>query len=209
MSIRRDIPIWVPLPDSGVRVSKPLMTNRLRTLRLRAKLSQTELAERMGTTRSQYVKLERGDRRLTEEWIRRAADALGVSPGALIEDGTVPLIGVVGGRGVVELLTSQERAAAPPETSPGMAAINVTGAALGGVADEGWTIYFDNSRRPASGDLAGALCVVGLPDGSILVRKIALGRTPGLYHLHLPGADPIFDQPLQWAARVAWIRPRT
>lgn len=186
------------------------MTSQLRTLRLRSKLSQDALAKRMGTTRSQYVKLERGERKLTEEWIRRAATALGVPPGALLDRGTVPLIGSVGARGEVEVLEMSRVGAveAPPESSPSMVAITVTAGPLAGIADEGWLIYYEDRRKPATDDLIGTLCVVGLPDGRTMVRKLLKGRTPGLYHLHATGGDPMYDQPVQWAAKVAWIRPR-
>lgn len=208
MSNENMYPIWSNVESSRNQVRKYLMTNNLRLLRLKAKLSQDALAKRMGTTRSQFVKLERGERRLTDQWITRAAQALGVQPSALIERATVPLLGRLGGRGVLELFASSSvgEVEAPPESSPQMAAIEV-GAGVTGL-DEGWLIYYDDRKRPATDDLLGALCVIGLPDGQIVVRKIMQGRTPGLFHLHAPGLDPIFDQAVQWAARVAWIRPQ-
>jgi phage repressor protein C with HTH and peptisase S24 domain len=44
------------------------------------------LAERVGTGRSQIVKLERGERRLTDGWMRRLARELGFRPGDLLID---------------------------------------------------------------------------------------------------------------------------
>lgn len=187
-----------------------MMTNNLKLFRVRAKLTQSELAERMGTTRSQYVKLESGKRRLTDQWIRRAAEALAVPAGALLESLTVPLRGSVNGRGEVEALplTSPREVEAPPESSPSMVALIVSGAPLSGVADEGWLIYYEDRQDPATEALIGALCVIGLPDGRTVVRKLMRGRTPGLYHLHAMGGNPMFDQAVQWAAKVSWIRPR-
>jgi hypothetical protein len=163
----------------------------------------------MGTTRTQYVKLERGERRLSEDWIRRAAEALGVTPGAILERGTVPLVGTVGARGeVVFGVSIGAEVEAPPESSPEMVALQVEHGPLPGIAEDGWLVYYEDRREPVSPELVDCLCVVGLPDGRVLVRKVQKGRTPGLYHLYGAGSDPIFDQALTWAAKVAWIRPR-
>jgi len=70
----------------------PSRTN-LKQLRTQRGLSQTALAEMIGTTLNFYGKLERGDRRLNMDWLRRIATALNVSMNdivAEIEDGTKP-----------------------------------------------------------------------------------------------------------------------
>ena len=46
-----------------------------------AEEAEDETALRMGTTRNQYVKLERGERRLSDVWIDRAAKAFEVDAG--------------------------------------------------------------------------------------------------------------------------------
>lgn len=66
------------------------MANNLRALREAKGFTQEGLAAEMGTTRSQLIKLERGERQLTPKWIERAAAALGVTLGALIEEGEAP-----------------------------------------------------------------------------------------------------------------------
>lgn len=76
------------------------MRNNLRKLRLARGLGQEQLAVMMGTTRSQYIKLEKGERRLSDVWIARAATALGVDAGELITDSEgVPVVGYVGAGG--------------------------------------------------------------------------------------------------------------
>ncbi|MBP0581857.1 LexA family transcriptional regulator [Labrys sp. LIt4] len=62
------------------------MGNNLKTLRTAKGLSQEALARAMGTTRTQLVKLERGERRLSDIWIVRAAAALKVDPGDLMSN---------------------------------------------------------------------------------------------------------------------------
>ncbi len=60
------------------------MANRIKEWRLRRGLSMQALAERAGTSRQQVHKLERGERRLTEEWMRRVADILDCAPADLL-----------------------------------------------------------------------------------------------------------------------------
>ena len=52
------------------------MTNTLRPLRLSRGLSLQDLATRVGTSKAQIDKLERGERRLTVDWLQRLAQAL-------------------------------------------------------------------------------------------------------------------------------------
>jgi phage repressor protein C with HTH and peptisase S24 domain len=60
--------------------------NRIAEFRRRAGLSQEALAGAAGTSRSQIVKLERGERRLTLDWMVRLATALGADPKDLLPD---------------------------------------------------------------------------------------------------------------------------
>jgi phage repressor protein C with HTH and peptisase S24 domain len=69
----------------------------LRRLRERAGLSMQALAERIGTSAPQINKLEKGERRLTLDWMTRLADGLGVQ--------------------LTELLPARD--AAPPRALPG------------------------------------------------------------------------------------------
>ena len=59
--------------------------NRIRELRERAGLTLDALAERAGTTNQQISHLEMGKRRLTVDWLRRTARALGCHPWLLVE----------------------------------------------------------------------------------------------------------------------------
>lgn len=62
------------------------MANNLARLRKKHRLTQPKLAERMGTTKDTLIKLEKGTRRLTEDWIRRASKALGEPMGAFVAE---------------------------------------------------------------------------------------------------------------------------
>ena len=58
--------------------------NNISALRKERGLSQTQLAEKVGTTLNMMGKLERGDRTLDTRWIQRIAEALQVEPHQLI-----------------------------------------------------------------------------------------------------------------------------
>ena len=62
------------------------ITTYLKTLRERRGLSMDELAERIETTGSTISKLEKGQMKLTVEWMEKLAEALGVHPAELIDD---------------------------------------------------------------------------------------------------------------------------
>lgn len=59
---------------------------RLRELRLRAALTQLELAERAGVARTTIVRLEQGDPNVLPTTLRKLARALKVKPTDLWED---------------------------------------------------------------------------------------------------------------------------
>lgn len=59
------------------------MKNRIKEFRTEQSLTMQALAERVGTTASQINKLEKGERRLTADWMYRIADALSIPPTAL------------------------------------------------------------------------------------------------------------------------------
>lgn len=63
--------------------------NRIREIRKRRGMTAKELAELVGTDPVNISRIERGLRKLTEEWMRRIAKALEVTPAELL---TAPLL---------------------------------------------------------------------------------------------------------------------
>lgn len=62
------------------------MANRIRELREGLGLSQERLAERVGTSGQQISRLENGERRLTQGWMRRVSAAIGCAPTDLLPE---------------------------------------------------------------------------------------------------------------------------
>jgi transcriptional regulator with XRE-family HTH domain len=77
------------------------LPNRIRAFRERAGLSMQALAERAGTSAPQINKLEKGDRKLTVDWMIRLGRALGADPKDLMV--------IESGRGGASITTSRHR----------------------------------------------------------------------------------------------------
>lgn len=85
------------------------MANNLKAIRVALGFTQPELAERMGTTKNQLIKLEGGDRRLTEEWIQKASRATGVAVENFIKEDFAPSVLSAPAERTAELSASELR----------------------------------------------------------------------------------------------------
>ncbi|MGJ0505635.1 MAG: helix-turn-helix domain-containing protein [Methylocystis sp.] len=186
----------------------------MKSLRKAAKKTQAQVAEAMGLSKSGYVKIEDGVRRLNSRYIALAAKALGVREAEIIEEDPrqVSLVGYVGagaethrfadGQGPFDMVS------APDGASENTVAVEVRGLSLGPAFD-GWYVYYDEVRDPPTASLLGRLCVVGLADGRVLVKILRTGHLKGRYTLESNvGELPIYDAEVLWAARVRHMTPK-
>jgi transcriptional regulator with XRE-family HTH domain len=191
------------------------MANNLRALRDGRGWSQEQAATALGTTRNQYVKLEHGSRRLSDKWIERAAEAYGVDTGDIVRGSRrlmVPVAGFVGAGSEMTLFSAGQghhgEVEAPDNASEKTVAVEIRGESLGPFFN-GWLVFFDDVRSPVTDDIIGKLCVVGLADGRVLVKRLIRSRGSGnLFHLYGQFGDPILDVPVAWAAQVKSVMPR-
>jgi hypothetical protein len=95
---------------------------------------------------------------------------------------------------------------APEGTSESTLAVEIRGDSLGSFSDR-WLVFYDDVRRPMRPDLLGRLCVVGLEDGRVLIKKPQRSRTRGLYPLFSQTEEPILDAAVGRAARVKIMVP--
>jgi hypothetical protein len=123
----------------------------------------------------------------------------------------VPLVGYVGAGAAAHYYGSADdglgTAPAPDGATDSTVAVEIRGDSLGELFDH-WIVYYDDVRAPVTHDLLGRLCVVGLPDDRVLIKKIVRSKTEGLYHLLSNMEGPILDQEVWWAARVKSMVPR-
>lgn len=90
------------------------MQTRIAILRKEKGLSLEDVAKAAGTTKAQIQKLERGDRRLSLEWMRRLARAMDTKVSELLPPEEVVQAQETGEDAIVEILShlsGQDRAA--------------------------------------------------------------------------------------------------
>ena len=123
---------------------------------------------------------------------------------------TVPIVGYAGAGGAVVYSEGQGpfgEARMPPGGSKATVAVIVRGDSMTPQLDDGWIVYYDDRRDPPTEELFNKLCVCGLADGRVLVRKLYPGRKPGHFDLQPANGAMMLDQPVEWAARISFIAP--
>lgn len=96
----------------------------------------------------------------------------------------------------------------PPGATADTVAVEVRGNSMRGVAEDGWLVYFDERRDPPTEDLLGEICIVGLLDGRVLIKRLLRGRKRKHFDLESAAAPTLQDVKIEWAARVTAIVPR-
>lgn len=174
----------------------------------------TDAAKAFGWTVSTYLGHENGDRNPSRAAAKRYGRAYRVRWEWLLEGEGPPrasenraqVVGHVGAGAEMYFESGQGpfgEVALPPRAPDGTVAAEIRGDSLGPF--NGWFAYFSDRRDPPTTDLVGELCVVGLTDGHILIKRIAKGRRARRFDLWGAGGQPLQDQQLQWAAVVIAI----
>lgn len=182
-----------------------------------------DAARAFGWGVSTYVSHENGTRGLKPDVADRYAKAFKVPAEWLlfakarkanepqIKPKTVPLVGYVGASAEAYFFDDQGRiddVPAPDGASEETVAVEIRGDSLGALFDR-WLVFYDDVHRPVTADQINRLCVVGLADGRILIKKLQKSRgRNGLFHLLSNTEAPILDVEVEWAARVINMVPR-
>lgn len=99
-----------------------------------------------------------------------------------------------------------DQVTAPDGSTPNTVAVEIRGDSLGSLFDR-WLVFYDDVRSPVTPDLIGKLCIVGLPDDRILIKKLRRARE-GRYDLLSEREPPILAAAVDWAAKVKIMVPR-
>ena len=203
---------------------------RLRAARARRFKSARTAAKALGIAISTYGAHERaeapGGRDYGPDEAKRYGRRFGVTPEWLLtgrgqapgdgipglDDGEeqqdaakVPVVGYVGAGAEAHFYAvaqgDLDEVEEPQGATEATVAVEVRGDSLGAFFNR-WLVFYDDVRRPATPDLIGELCVVGLHDGRILIKQLQRSRTEGLFNLHSPTQPPILDVAIEWAAKV-------
>lgn len=190
------------------------LTSILDQIRRATGWNQSELADKLGVTQPTVSRWYGGSEPELKQrdGILLLAKKLGIIQSAgNISDMLVPIVGFVGAGGSIVYSEGQgpfgEAQMPPKNGTESTVAVVVRGDSMAGQLEDGWTVYYDDRRSAPAQDLLGRLCVVGLRDGRVLIKKLLPGRQNGKYDLYSTNAAPMLDQQIDWAARVTWIAP--
>lgn len=101
-----------------------------------------------------------------------------------------------------------EEVAAPMTVNDQTVAVEIKGTSLGPFF-EAWLVYYDDVRSPVTPDMAGRLCVVGLSDDRILIKRLERNGRGGYDLISNSNSEPrIENAPIEWAACVTDMKPR-
>lgn len=146
--------------------------------------------------------------------LAKLAEALRVDVGDLVSSSTsatVPVVGYVqAGAEAILLAEGQgpfDEVTAPHNATPKTVALQSRGESLGPLLAE-WLVFYDDVRSPITPDMFGRVCVLGLPDGRVVVKQLKAAGIPGRYHLISQNEGPMLDQEVAWGAVVTAMTPR-
>lgn len=188
---------------------------RARAAREAQNITLEDMAESVGISVSQMSRIETGDREARIGEVQRIARRLRTTVAELVGEEIpaeqCPVVGLVSaGSDAIILSAGQgpfEYVEAPEGSTESTVAVEIRGTSLGEIF-EGWLLFYDNIHDPPIMSLMGRLCVLGLDDGRIVVKKIRTGQRRGRYNLFSNTEPPIYDAKVIWAARVREMRPR-
>lgn len=186
--------------------------NRITEIRERRGLTIEQLADKVGISVSYLWRLAHSERNLSHKTLVKIAAALEVHPKEILDQQPmVPIVGYVGAGAVMHyyaLADSPDEFVPMPEGgNENTVAVEVRGSSLGSIFDT-WLVYYDRVHETPTSDMLGKLCVVGLPDDRVLVKRIRRGSAPGLFNLESNTEGLIEDAEIVWAARVRTMTPR-
>lgn len=188
------------------------MSNNIKYYRNKAGLTHQQVAEAAGTSNQMIGLLERGQRRLTVEWMERIAPVLGVAPvDLMLTSQSVPVVGYVGAGAEIYSIddhakgTGMFETSAPPQgATPSMIALVVRGDSMSPAYEDGDIIYYDQQLTGDFDHLVGKRVVVRLADGRTFIKKLRKNSS-GEYWLHSHNSDPIISPAIEWVAAVRWV----
>lgn len=192
----------------------------LKEWRDRAGLTMEDLAALVHTSAGYLNDLEKGKRRFNQDWLEKFAAALEIEPVDLLrrpgdeargEAALVPLVGYVGAGAEAHFYAEGDEnldfVEAPEGSTPLTRCALVRGESLGPLFEQ-WLVFYDDVRDPVTPDLIGKLCIVGLPNDKVLVKRLRKAAGSDLYHLESNTEGTLYDQEVRWAAKVKTMTPR-
>ena len=85
-------------------------------------------------------------------------------------------------------------------------AVEIEGYSMGFLAD-GALIFYSETHSAPTDDMLGMIVIVGLDDGSVLLKRLLRGSERGLFDLESINGPVLRDQKVAWAAHIDSIVP--
>lgn len=96
---------------------------------------------------------------------------------------------------------------APEGATSDTVAVEIRGQSLGSFFEQ-WLVFYDDRREPLTTSMIGKLCVLGLADGRVLIKKLRRGQIEDRWTLESQFEPPIYDAEVAWGAVVKSMVPR-
>lgn len=211
---------YEPAQNSAYRVLMAgNLAEKIKAIRVRMSLTQTEFAEALETTQSTVARWEAGSQP-GGEMLQRLANLANTTVDRLLGlsqlsegDDAIPVVGYVGAGAQVLPFDDYAKGGGmdyierPPGVTGEAVAVEVQGDSLFPTAENGWRLIYAGEQTVLEEEVLNKLCVVKLADERVMVKRVMRGSRPQRYHLVSTNAPVIEDAEILWAARVKAIIP--
>jgi len=201
-------------------VPNSIMENYLHDLRTASGYTQEELAALAGTTHSTIQRLESGKRELSMKWAKVLAPYLNCHPTDLfykttdLQERLTPIVGYVGAGAEIYPIDDHPKGfgfdtvESPPGDNRKFVAVIVEGESMYPLYQSGDVLFYTRDGFSELDSCWGKACVVQITDGPMLVKTLQRGSETNMFNLISFNAPPKENIALDWAARVAWVKPK-
>lgn len=174
-----------------------------------------DLAEALDTTRQTVSRIERGDIRLSQDWLDRFATVFGVAPVDLldVDEGVttrrVPIIGEITEGERVVFFDPDDYGYAPLHSDmEDSVAVVVRGSCMLPFYADGTLLFYDRASSEPVASLLGTECAVTTRSGDVFIRKIYPGSYVGTYRLVSALSPDMDNVEIKHAAPIEWTHRR-
>lgn len=187
----------------------PTMGNNLKRLRELKGWTHEEAGAALGMSRGGFIKLERSERLLDQDQIRKAAEIFEVTREVVLAEQTpIRIMGRVGAGGSIDPEFEQVPADGlaqvqlPFAVPDGISGLEVVGDSMLPAYRSGDVILvWDEQKRPTR-DFIGEEAAVLSETGFRALKEIQRGRTPAVFNLYSHNARLIEDVSIAWIGEI-------
>lgn len=175
------------------------------------RISQRELAKRLGVDHSALSLAFRGKRQMKMTEAADLARLLGVPVSEVMENAgiqgdssTVPMRGFVDGHGEMHTEESDERVASPHAMTSGSFAVQCRTSASPLEYMDGWMLFVTRPLDSIPNEALGKFCLIRLNDGVQVVGTLKRGYKRGRFNIISAGSQ-MNDVDVEWASPISYI----